>query len=93
MLEHRNGHVYDVPNCKFLLPLQIRFEPRTFRSQSERATKLRYTPFRVVEADAGLGAGRGIRTPSPERPDLQSGAPRQLRRAGVVVPEVCEFTT
>ena len=69
------------------------FEPRTFRSQSERATKLRHTPFRVVEADAGLGTGRGIRTPSPERPDLQSGAPRHLRRAGVVVPEGFEPPT
>ena len=42
------------------------FEPRTFRSQSERATKLRHTLFRVVEADAGLVPAEGFEPPHPK---------------------------
>ena len=67
-------------------------EPAAFRSQSERSSKLRHTPFRAVEADAGLVPAEGFEPPH-KRPDLQSGAPRHLRRAGMVVSDGIEPPT
>lgn len=75
------------------------FEPRTFRSQSERATKLRHTPCRVVEADAGLVPTEGFEPPHPKdliysQARLAIGAvPADAPSGRVVVPAGIEPAT